>query len=463
MELKLKPLELVAISISLALSSLLNRANAVPQVPCYFIFGDSLSDNGNNNNLPTFSKVNYLPYGIDFPRGPTGRFSNGRNAQDFIVELLGFQAHQYMPPFTQSKGRNITNGVNYVSRPAGPRPRDLTHVRRKGPKRFLAPHWACLEDQTWPDHESLEDGPMDFTMSRDSNYASGSAGILKETGKNTGATISFDQQIFNHKIIISELRSSMRNKSATNSLLNKCIYSIRIGNNDYINNYFMPKSYDTSRRFTPLEYAITLIQQLSDQLKFSFSRLYLVHIQTHFSYIEITILTFRKMQQCFINKFLDQVTYTYQRLYDTGARKFAVYGVEPIGCTRFAISKYGTNGSLCVDRLNKAATLFNDRLRPLIDQLNNNLTDAKFTYLHPTGTAADLAPFVTNSSCCIIERRGGQLCLRNSQPCGRPKRYVFWDALHPTEAWNEIVATSAYDSDSPLQASPFNIRRLATL
>lgn len=55
-----------------------------PQVPCLFIFGDSLSDSGNNNNLMTAAKCNFAPYGIDFPDGPTGRFCNGRTAVDLI-------------------------------------------------------------------------------------------------------------------------------------------------------------------------------------------------------------------------------------------------------------------------------------------------------------------------------------------------------------------------------------------
>lgn len=54
------------------------------RVPCYFVFGDSVFDNGNNNYLNTLAKVNYSPYGIGFARGPTGRFSDGRNIPDFI-------------------------------------------------------------------------------------------------------------------------------------------------------------------------------------------------------------------------------------------------------------------------------------------------------------------------------------------------------------------------------------------
>lgn len=53
-------------------------------VPAMFIFGDSLIDNGNNNNLPSFAKANYFPYGIDFNAGPTGRFSNAYTIVDAI-------------------------------------------------------------------------------------------------------------------------------------------------------------------------------------------------------------------------------------------------------------------------------------------------------------------------------------------------------------------------------------------
>lgn len=57
-------------------------------VPAMFIFGDSLIDNGNNNNLPSFAKANYYPYGIDFNGGPTGRFSNGYTMVDAIGNTL---------------------------------------------------------------------------------------------------------------------------------------------------------------------------------------------------------------------------------------------------------------------------------------------------------------------------------------------------------------------------------------
>ncbi|TYI12962.1 hypothetical protein ES332_A08G025100v1 [Gossypium tomentosum] len=350
----LKSLEVVAISVLFVI--LQNSANAKPQVPCYFIFGDSLSDNGNNNNLNTLAKVNYSPYGIDFPKGPTGRFSNGKNMQDYIAEYLGFT--RSMPPFAESKGENILNGVN---------------------------------------------------------YASGAAGIRDETGKDLGDRIPLDKQIQNHKIIIVRLSRLMRNIIETRLLLNRCIYSIQIGSNDYINNYFKPEFYDTSRRFTQMQYATLLVHQLSNQLK---------------------------------------------TLYNNGARKFAVYGLSLIGCAPFAISEYGTNGSFCVDKLNNAAALFNEMLMPLIHQLNNDLPYAKFTYLTPSPNSTT---FVTNGTCCTIGGGGGELCLKNSKPCSNRGRFLFWDGFHPTEAWNEKVAERAYSSESSLEANPFNIHKLAKL
>lgn len=58
-------------------------------VTCILVFRDSSVDPGNNNVLPTFMKSNFPPYGKDFFNGlPTGRFSNGRLASDFIGNIL---------------------------------------------------------------------------------------------------------------------------------------------------------------------------------------------------------------------------------------------------------------------------------------------------------------------------------------------------------------------------------------
>ena len=79
--------ELRKLCVVLVLVVMLNYwAEAAPQAPCYFIFGDSLVDNGNNNMLNSLARANYMPYGIDFPNGPTGRFTNGKTTVDVISE-----------------------------------------------------------------------------------------------------------------------------------------------------------------------------------------------------------------------------------------------------------------------------------------------------------------------------------------------------------------------------------------
>lgn len=72
-------------SVILVLITCFALVSGEPKVPCHFIFGDTLSDPGNNNKFLTIAKANYPPYGVDFPRGiPTGRFTNGRNIADFL-------------------------------------------------------------------------------------------------------------------------------------------------------------------------------------------------------------------------------------------------------------------------------------------------------------------------------------------------------------------------------------------
>jgi hypothetical protein len=84
MESRLKALWVLSVVLLVSNWQHWTYGKAVPQVPCYFVFGDSLFDNGNNNYLDKAAKVNYLPYGIDFDTGASGRCSNGLNIADTI-------------------------------------------------------------------------------------------------------------------------------------------------------------------------------------------------------------------------------------------------------------------------------------------------------------------------------------------------------------------------------------------
>ncbi|KAI3743733.1 hypothetical protein L1987_56798 [Smallanthus sonchifolius] len=78
------------------------------------------------------SKANYPPYGIDFPKGYTGRFTNGRTSTDIIgMALFGLQSctlndtsqfleiDDFIPPYATATIKQFSKGVNYASGGAG--------------------------------------------------------------------------------------------------------------------------------------------------------------------------------------------------------------------------------------------------------------------------------------------------------------------------------------------------------
>ncbi|KAK3027976.1 hypothetical protein RJ639_039329 [Escallonia herrerae] len=173
-------------------------------VPAMFIFGDSLIDNGNNNNLASLAKANYYPYGIDFKAGPTGRFSNGYTMVDEIAELLGLPL---IPAYSEASGDQMLHGVN---------------------------------------------------------YASAAAGILDITGRNFVGRIPFNQQIQNFENTLDQITNNLGAVDAAQSLA-RCIYFVGMGSNDYLNNYLMP-NYPTRNQYDGQQYADLLIQQYNGQL-----------------------------------------------------------------------------------------------------------------------------------------------------------------------------------------------------
>ncbi|KAK3419414.1 hypothetical protein EUGRSUZ_H05057 [Eucalyptus grandis] len=171
-----------------------------PQVPAFFVFGDSLIDDGNNNYLNSYAKANFLPYGVDFDGGPSGRFCNGKTIIDFLGELLDLP---YIPAYvnTLEDAQSILRGVN---------------------------------------------------------YASAAAGILDESGRELGDRFSLRQQVENFRSTLSQLKNQMGEEELRRYLA-KSLVMMNLGSNDYLNNYLMPSLYVTSSLFNPNDYAQLLI------------------------------------------------------------------------------------------------------------------------------------------------------------------------------------------------------------
>ncbi|KAL5213837.1 hypothetical protein ABZP36_002989 [Zizania latifolia] len=110
----------VGLLVAAVAATVLVAAKPAASAPrAFFVFGDSLVDNGNNNYLMTTARADAPPYGIDFPTHmPTGRFSNGLNIPDIISEHLGSQpALPYLSP--NLRGENLLIGANFASAGVG--------------------------------------------------------------------------------------------------------------------------------------------------------------------------------------------------------------------------------------------------------------------------------------------------------------------------------------------------------
>ncbi|KAH9311346.1 hypothetical protein KI387_026381 [Taxus chinensis] len=174
-----------------------------------FIFGDSLSDIGNNNYFSkALAKANYPWYGIDYGNGmPTGRFSNGRTISDIVAEKLGLPVPAaYMSPSTNE----------------------------------------------------------DVALKQGVNYASGGGGILNETGWLFIQRLSLSRQIElfeGTKFMLTKKIGEER----TEKFLRDSVYLIAIGSNDYINNYLLPVAAD-AWKYSPDDFSDYLISTLRHQM-----------------------------------------------------------------------------------------------------------------------------------------------------------------------------------------------------
>ncbi|KAI3743734.1 hypothetical protein L1987_56799 [Smallanthus sonchifolius] len=342
-----------------------------PQVPCYFIFGDSFVDSGNNNQLKSNWKANFPPYGIDFPKGHTGRFTNGRTFADIIGQFLGFD--EFIPPYATATDDQISKGVN---------------------------------------------------------YASGGAGIQEITGSHNGDRASLDLQLIHHNSTISRIQ----NKT---TFLKQCIYLINIGAHDFISNYYHlsnDRYYKASEIYKLDVYSDLLMQQYSRQLR---------------------------------------------TLYNLGGRKIVLFGLTQLGCSPYVVERYKPTGQACQLMVDDSIYVFNNRLKPLVDELNKEKSDARFIFINttsilhrhevapvppPSSPLATTIPARTDDtkllarSCCPID--GDWACILNSVPCPSRSSSTYFDSVHHTEPTNIAIATRSYKALLPTDAYPYDIHHL---
>ncbi|XP_011083096.1 GDSL esterase/lipase At5g33370 isoform X2 [Sesamum indicum] len=169
----------------------------------FFVFGDSLVDNGNNNYLVTTARADSPPYGIDYPtRRPTGRFSNGYNIPDLISQALGAESTlAYLNP--ELRGEKLLVGAN---------------------------------------------------------FASAGIGILNDTGIQFANIIRIYQQLgffeqYQRRV------SGLIGEDETIQLVNGALVLITLGGNDFVNNYFLTPITIRRLQFNLQDYSKYLISE----------------------------------------------------------------------------------------------------------------------------------------------------------------------------------------------------------
>ncbi|GLU17593.1 hypothetical protein SLE2022_339540 [Rubroshorea leprosula] len=338
-----------------------------------FLFGDSLVDAGNNDYLFTLSKANLPPYGIDFkPSGglPTGRFTNGRTISDIVGQALGGKSLQ--PP-------------------------------------YLSPNTE----------------PFD-AMATGINYASGSAGVLDETGFLFIGRVPLREQVNNFQQTRTYL-VRMLGEPGTREFLQKTIFSLTIGSNDVLN-YVQPTiPFLGQDKVSPTTFQDFLISNLTVQLK---------------------------------------------RLYELGGRKFIVAGIGPLGCIPFVRALNLLPTGKCSTEVNELIQGYNAKLKLVLNRLNREMgPEAIFIYANSYDIFMSMIinyhryGFDDASEPCCGGYFPPFVCFlgRNTNAtsvlCNDRSKYVFWDAYHPTEAANVIIAKELLDGDET-KSFPINIRQL---
>ncbi|KAD4386049.1 hypothetical protein E3N88_26218 [Mikania micrantha] len=193
---------------------LLGSGGLSESVPGVYVFGDSLVDVGNNNYLAlSLAKADFIHNGVDFPTGKaTGRFSNGKNAADFLAEKVGLPlAPPYLSLVSKSKKLSSTNAT-------------VTGV----------------------------------------NFASGGAGIFNGTDELYRQSIPLTKQVGYYSLVHDQLVQQLGSDGAQ-AHLSKSLFLVVIGSNDLFG--YFNKDSKVSKQYTPQQYVDLMASTLKGLLK----------------------------------------------------------------------------------------------------------------------------------------------------------------------------------------------------
>uniref|UniRef100_A0A0D9XNM4 GDSL esterase/lipase n=1 Tax=Leersia perrieri TaxID=77586 RepID=A0A0D9XNM4_9ORYZ len=169
----------------------------------------------------------------------------------------------------------------------------------------------------------------------------------------------------------------------------------------------------------------------------------------------------------------DRVARAVAELYEAGARRMAVMGVTPVGCTPRVMWEglHLVDGRSCVDEANELVEGYNARLAARLNILRTQLSGAGIVFCdmykgmmdiinHPARYGFD----EVRKACCGLGPFGGTIgCLTKEMVCPTPERHVWWDLYSPTETVTNLLANwlwSALSNSNTSICRPINLEML---
>ncbi|CAA7407062.1 unnamed protein product [Spirodela intermedia] len=240
------------------------------------------------------------------------------------------------------------------------------------------------------------------------SFASAGTGLDNATS-DVLAVIPLWEEVAYFKEYIRRLRKYMGQARAQRTL-REALYIVSIGTNDFLENYYTPGIHSRSSELT--------VEQFED---------FLVDIAARF----IT------------------------EIYRLGARKISFSGLSLMGCLPMqrTLNVAGTGG--CVEEYNQVAQRFNANLHQLAGRLRTQLPGIRLVVsdlydyvLHVLKNPSSYGFENIEQACCstgLLEL--GYLCDGlDPLTCPDADKYAFWDASHPTEKLNRLIANQSLNT-----------------
>ncbi|KAF2608107.1 hypothetical protein F2Q68_00044476, partial [Brassica cretica] len=174
-------------------------------------------------------------------------------------------------------------------------------------------------------------------------------------------------------------------------------------------------------------------------------------------------------QQAFVTSVTNKLKNDISLLYSSGASKFVIQTLAPLGCLPIVRQEYNTGMEKCHEPLNDLAKQHNEKIGPMLNEMARTTPGFQFTVfdfydaiIRRTQKPSSYRFFMTNSSCCGIGTHDAYGCgLPNVHVrlCEYQRSYLFFDGRHNTEKAQEMFAHLLIGADKNV-IQPMNVREL---